>query len=233
MKYIAQESSDGYCNRRKYLRRRMMVHGLQSMPVVDVVELILYYTIPKKDVRSIAEEMVRRFGTIHRMCEASSAERKSVPGIGNSTDEHFAMMGMFIPHLLRNRFGEYPILCDEKTLHEFCASLHIMNEYEVLYLLCLSVNGQLIKPEVKISTGTALYVNAELKHIVDAVANTSTAKVVLCHNHPYGGLLPSPEDVAFTRLTRDYLIHIGITLWDHIITADNSAVSMKEMGYLN
>ncbi len=163
------------------------------------------------------------------MAKASSAERKSIPGLGDATDQHFAMIGMFIPHVLRNRFGDYPVFNNEKKLLEFCTSLHVMNEYEVLYLLCLNSANHLIKKEVKLATGTPLKANIELKHIMDAVANTATAKVVLCHNHPGGSLVPSGADIRFTEIVKNSMERIGIALHDHILVADNSAVSMKAL----
>ncbi len=229
---ITPKKEEKAFDRRSYLRRHMMEYGLQGMPTVDVVELILYYTIPRKDVRFIAQEMVSRFGTINRMVRASSRERKSVPGIGDRTDEHFAMMGMFIPHVLRSRMGDFPVLDTFDKLEDFCTSLHVMEEYETLYVLCLNAKNKLIKKEVKITTGTPRYINVELKHIMDAVANSSTVKVVLCHNHPSGDLKPSVSDIEFTRSVKNSLSHINITLYDHIVVADNSAVSMKQLRLL-
>ncbi len=214
------------------MRQLMMQNGLQGMPTVDVVELILYYTIPKKDVRPIAEELVNKFGTIDRMAKASSAERKSIRGIGDRTDEHFAMMGMFIPHVLRNRHGEFPLFDSMEKLKDFCASLHVMDEYEVLYLLCLDANHRLIKKETKITVGTPESINAELKHILDAVANTKTVNVVLCHNHPSGTLEPSVHDIDSTKVIQVFLDRIKITLHDHMIVADNSVISMRELGFI-
>lgn len=228
MKYTSLNNDETYHDRRRNLRRNMMENGLQNMSTLEVVELILYYTIQRKDVRPIAKALVERFGTIDRMAKASSQERRSIPGIGERTDEHFAMIGMFIPHVLRNRLGDFPVFNHLNKLKQFCASLHVMHEYEVLYVLCLNEGNRLIKKEVKITVGTPKYVNVELKHILDAVANTSTVKLVLCHNHPSGILEASDDDIRFTKSVQKILENINITLLDHIIIADNSALSMRE-----
>ncbi len=216
-------------SRRKYLRNHMMEYDLQGIPLLDVIELMLYYTIPNKDVRPIAQALVNQFGTIDRMVKASSAERLRIPGIGERTNEHFAMLGMLVPYLLRNKMGEYPVFDNKSKLYEFCASLHVMHEYEVMYLLCLNSASRLIKKEVKITVGTPSSANVELKHIMDAVANTATVKVVLCHNHPSGLLKPSTDDIKFTRSVKFALDRININLMDHIIVADNSTISMREL----
>lgn len=219
-------------DRRKYLRQHMMEYGLQAMPIVDVVELILYYTKPRGNVRPVAEALVKRFGSIDRMAKASSAERRSVKGIDELTDEHFAMIGMFIPYVFRSRLGEYPVFDTYEKLEEFCVSLHVMHEYEVLYALCLDARDRLIKKEVKIGVGTPEYINIELKHIMDAVANTATVQLVLCHNHPSGVLEPSTNDIKFTRVVQAALDKINIHLADHLIVADNRSVSMRAWGAL-
>ncbi len=214
------------------MRRRMMEFGLQNMPLVDIVELILYFTIPRGDVKYIAEELINRFGTIDRMAKASSAERLSIPGVSKRTDEHFAMIGMFIPNVLRGRLGEYPVLDSYLKIMEMCKALHVMNEYEVLYVMCLNAGMHLIKKETKLTVGTPGHMNVELKHIMDTVANTSTVNVILCHNHPSGNLVPSTDDLDFTSLVASSLDRIGINLYDHVIVADNSAFSMREEGML-
>ncbi len=219
-------------NRRQVLRQNMMAFGLENMPPVDVIELVLYYTLPIHNAQPIAQELLNRFGTIERIAKASSTERKSIPGIGSRTDEHFAMIAMFIPYVLRNRFGDFPVFCNINALKEFCIALHVMHEYEVLYLLCLNAGNRLIKKEIQIALGMPGYLNVELKHIMDAVANTATVKVVLCHNHPSGVLHPSHQDIQFNKTVQAALSNIQITLFDHIIVADNSAVSMKEMGLI-
>lgn len=227
----SQKDSE-FSNRRKNLRKQMMDFGLKNMTTEEVVELMLYYTIPRRDARPIAKELVKRFGTIDRIAKASSAERLRIPGVDEKTDEHFAMIGMFIPYLLRNRLGEYPVLDSIEKIKDFCASIHIMHEYEVLYVLCLNSSNRLIKKESKITVGTPEYINVELKHILDTVANTSTVKVILCHNHPGGSLKPSKNDIVFTQEIFSYLKRIDITLYDHLIVADNSVVSMRELGLI-
>ncbi len=222
-------SKEEIINRRKYLRQHMMENGLQGMPIVDIVELILYYTIPGKDVRPIAQELVDRFGTIDRMAMASSAERRSIPGIGERTDEHFAMIGMFVPQLMRSRLGRLPVLDTLSKLKEFCVAIQFTHQYEVLYVLCLNAGFRLVKKEVEITRGTPTYVNVELKHIMDALAYTATSKVVLCHNHPSGLLKPSGNDVEFTHMVKSYLDRINVTLHDHIIVADNRAISLRAL----
>ncbi len=232
MDKIITNESDTNESRRKFLRKTMMEQGLKSMSLVEVVELMLYYTIHKGDVRPIAHELVARFGTIDRMSKASSAERMSVPGMDELTDEHFAMIGMFIPYVFRNRMGEYPMLDTWYKLAEFCVSLHIKHEYQVLYILCLNSVDRLIKKECKVSIGTPLSLQYEMKHILDAVANTQTVKVVLCHNHLGYDPDPSKEDVEFTKHVQEYLRLIGISLHDHVIVTDNEAASMRSLGFI-
>ncbi len=233
MNQTYQEIPQQYSERRRFMRQNMMENGLQNMSLVDVVELMLYYTIPpSQDARPIAQELVDRFGTIDRMTKASSAERKQIPGVNELTDGHFAMIGMFIPYLLRNRMGEYPVFNTLKKLKEFCISLHIKHEYEVLYILCLNSTNRLIKKEVKVTVGTPQHINIELKHIIDAVANTSTVRVVLSHNHPGGLLEASSQDIKFTLVVKSVLESINIALYDHIIVADNEALSMKKLGLI-
>ncbi len=219
-------------SRRQELRERMMKYGLKDMNIEEVVELILYFTVRSKDASAIARELVKRFGTIDRMAKATSVERKKIRGIGNSTDQHFAMIGMFIPYVFRNRFPEFPQLDTMEKIKEFCITLQLKHEYEVMYVLCLDSRNSLIKPETRITMGTPKSANVELKHIMDCVANTSTSKVILTHNHPGGKLEPSINDIKFTKIAQSSLKLITIDLYDHIIVADNSALSMRELGLI-
>ncbi len=209
-----------------------MENGLASMPLVDVVELLLGLTLPTEVARNVAEIMISRFGTIERMSKASTEERMSIPGMTERTDQHFTMIGMFSTYMIRQRFGEYPLLDKRDVLNEFCASLVVESDYEMLYVLCLDASMRLIKKEAKISVGVVQRVNVELRHILDVIAYTRTVNVVLCHNHPSGELTPSLEDIQFTRIVKSALEQININLYDHIIIADSRPVSMRKLKLL-
>ena len=192
---------------RARLREQFLRAGLDSMSDVQVLELLLFFAIPRRDTNPIAHRLLERFGSLSAVFEAPVTEISRVEGVGESA----ALLLCLVPqaarrHLIDRAKFEQVLDTTEKCGRYLLPFFHGERD-EVVYLLCLSV-----------------------RKIVEAALTYNATSVVLAHNHVSGIALPSREDEATTRQIRTALDAVGILLADHVVVADDDFVSMADNG---
>ncbi len=217
-----------HAGHRGRLRKHVLENGLSSLRSTEVLELLLYYSIPRGDTRFIASDLINRFGSLYECLNAPSSERLKVDGFGEKSDDFFRIISMFIPKYLASKFEQSPQFTSTSMLIEYCSVIQLHNEYETVYALCLDSENRLVKKETMIAQGVPGYVHIEIKHVLDCVANTRTTQLVLCHNHPSGSIEPSISDIDSTMEVCRALAALRITLKDHIIICGSKSFSFRE-----
>ena len=188
---------------RQRMRRQLKTSGMDSLSDVQVLEVLLYYAIPRADTNPIAHRLLERFGSLSGVLEAAPDDRSGKANILNST----------------SKCGQYlvPFFHGEQE--------------EVVYLLCLDAKCKALCC-VPVHRGSITVASISVRKIVQTALNQNAASVVLAHNHPSGYALPSQEDLDTTRTLQTALQSVGIVLADHIIVADDDYVSLADDGYL-
>ncbi|MBF0184147.1 MAG: DNA repair protein RadC [Magnetococcales bacterium] len=217
---------------RERLRRRFLQEGLEQFEDHQVLELLLFNTLPRQDTNRIAHLLLQRYGCLSAVLDADARDLASVPGIG----EVAAVFLTLIPPLMRrylhdNATREKMPLNDPYRTSRFLLPLMAGRTEEVFYALCLDNRCQLLFPAL-ITHGTVTDALVHPRQVVETVLRHKSVNVILAHNHPSGILQASQSDVNLTLMLQRILLPIGIRLVDHVIVAGEKTLSMASMGFL-
>ncbi len=214
---------------RARLREQFLRAGLDSMSDVQVLELLLFFAIPRRDTNPIAHRLLERFGSLAAVFEAPVTEISRVEGVGESA----ALLLSLVPqsarrHLIDRAKFEQVLDTTEKCGRYLLPFFHGERD-EVVYLLCLDAKCKVLDCRLLFRGGVNT-AGVSVRKIVEAALTYNATSVVLAHNHVSGIALPSREDEATTRQIRTALDAVGILLADHIVVADDDFVSMADNG---
>ena len=216
---------------REKMRRRFLDTGLTGFADHEVLELLLYYAIPRRDTNPIAHALMERYGSLSAVLTAPAEDLQKVEGIGKSA----AVLLQLAPLLVRRaRLAELEqerVVASPEQAGQYLLERFRGEQREVVYQLCLDRKGRLLVCK-QLGVGHIAATDMDVRAMVENALMTHASAVILSHNHPSGMALPSDEDYAATRRAKTALATIDVELVDHIIVADNDFVSMAQSGYL-
>ena len=214
---------------RQRLRERFLNEGLESFQEHEVLELMLFYCIQRKDTKEIARRLLNRFGSLPRVLEANPEDLRKVEGMGEVSATFLSML------LSVWRYYDVARTKNEKILKSLDACGDYLKERfkgmtkENVYLLCMDAKCKVLGC-VWIGEGNVNSASIPVRRIVEIALSMNTSVAVLAHNHPSGVAIPSHEDVATTKRLAVALDSVDIVLADHIVVADNDFISMALSG---
>lgn len=215
---------------RQRLIQRFLEEDLDNFEPHNVLELLLFYAIPRKDTNELAHVLMDTFGSLKGVFDAPYEELIKVAGIGPNT----AALLKLVPSLTRTYYSSDArsvILDTSEKSGEYFLPYYIGQTEEVVRLACLDAGGKVISNQI-LHRGSANAAEVNLRKIVNIALRNNAMGVILAHNHPGGLPLPSEEDVATTKSIREALMPMGILLMDHIIVAGQDYVSMARSGII-
>ena len=219
---------DGHRDRK---RDQFLRSGAESFAEHELLELLLFSAIPRKDTNPIAHALIDRFGSLQGVLSASYEELVKMPDIGKSA----AVLIMLIAPLYRQSLifaADHEVVLDTRErIGNFFRDLFIAHPEETMYQLCLDAKGRKLDLS-KVGEGDVGSVGLNVRRIMENVLRSKAVMVALAHNHPSGIALPSDEDRVATEMVREALDTMGVRLVDHIIVADNDYISMAESGLM-
>lgn len=216
---------------REKKRQQFLRHGLDSFADHEVLELLLFYAIPRKDTNPIAHALMDRFGSLDAVLSAPVEELCRVKGVGESAA---ALLKLTPQVYRRSRIAAAErerVLNSSQRAGDYLLELFTGETAEVLYELCLDRKGKLLACR-RVGEGGVSSINVDLRKIVENALLTGASGVILSHNHPSGIALPSADDCAATVRVKEALKTVGLVLVDHIVVADGDYVSMADSGQL-
>lgn len=217
---------------REKMRQRFMTGGLDAFADHEILELLLYYAIPRRDTNPIAHALMERYGSLPAVLAAPMEDLKRTEGIGESA----AVLLHLVPQVCRRarlaQGGEDQVLNSSERAGAYLLECFDGESREVIYQLCLDRKGKLLACK-RLGEGSVASADLDVRRLVENAILTGASAVILAHNHPSGVALPSDGDYTATMRVRAALNAIGIELADHIIVADGDFVSMADSGYLS
>ena len=215
---------------RQRLIQRFLEEDLDNFEPHNVLELLLFYAIPRKDTNELAHVLMDTFGSLKGVFDAPYEELIKVTGIGPNTEAVLKL----VPSLTRTYYSSDArsvILDTSEKSGEYFLPYYIGQTEEVVRLACLDAGGKVISNQI-LHRGSANAAEVNIRKIVNIALRNNAMGVILAHNHPGGLPLPSEEDVATTKSIREALMPMGILLMDHIIVAGQDYVSMARSGII-
>ena len=215
---------------RQRLKERFLQGGLDNFTDVQVLELVLFYCIPRKDTNPIAHALLDHFGSLSQVLEASVEELQKVPGIGENTAIYLTMLTQVGRYYLVDRSQREVILPTIDKCGAYLVPYFFGRSTETVFLLCLDAKCKVLCCR-EIGQGSVNSAGISVRKIVEVALGANATTVVLAHNHPSGLALPSAEDIQTTRRVAAALHAVEVHLADHIVVADGDYVSMVQSGY--
>ena len=216
-------------------RRRMLEEfrrgGLEVFTDVEVLEFLLSYAIPRRDVNPLARILLREFGDLHQVFNASQEALMKVPGIGLRTAALLRCCGDLWSRCERSRLSSTVYLRTMADAGRYLISVADGLREERAWLLNLDAKRKLIARR-ELGAGSVTSVNLPCRRVVEAALMNNASSVILGHNHVSGALIPSLEDLEYTRSLARTLNAVDVVLADHIIVGQHNYFSMKSGGML-
>lgn len=227
---LTEKADHLHAGHRMRLRKRFQDEGgFDSFKDHEILELLLMYGAPRKDVNGIAHALLEQFGSLKGVLEARPEMLQTVKGVGES---QATILSMAVPlaKVWERCCMENPQKITNRTeLEAYCKSRLLGQRTEKFIVICVDAKCKLLGQRV-ISEGSLSEVSAYPRSVVETALNYNAYSVFFCHNHPGGTCAPSAEDVTSTVQLQRLLNGIGILVLDHIIVAGNQTYSMAQHG---
>ena len=215
---------------RKRMKQKFIENDMDSFADHEVLELLLYYAISRRDVNPIAHELLKRFGSLSAVFDAPIEELTKVDGVGEHTAALIKMLPQFSRRYLISRTSSENILDSSKKAGQYVQSFFYSMRKECVYIICLDAKNKVITTKC-ITKGDVSSVPLSPRQVVEFALSNQATSIILAHNHPNGFALPSSDDYSSTRRIEEALRAVDVTLLDHIIVADDDFVSMSDNGF--
>ncbi len=216
---------------RKRLINRFLSEGLDSFSDHVVLELLLFFSIPRQDTNEIAHKLLDRFGSLPGVLDAPHAELVKVEGIGANS----ATLLNLIPQLSRvyntKRLEDVCIDSTEKA-GRFLLPRFIGRNEETVFMVCIDSKCRVLGTTL-LHEGSVNSADINIRKLIETALRFNAVGVILAHNHPGGVALPSPEDLNTTYRIKNAIEPVGIKFIDHIIVADGDFVSLADSGNMS
>ena len=212
---------------RQRMRERFRSSGLDGMQDHEVLEMLLFYCISRKNTNEIAHKLLKEFKSITGVLNATPTELMQVEGVGENVATYLSFIRQMERYYISDKINSDEILWNMDKCYQYMKSRFVSKRNETAMLLCLDAKCKLLGCHV-VGEGGLNSTNVSIRKIIEIAMNTNASSVMLAHNHPGGLAVPSAEDVAVTKEVAKALKMIDVVLTDHIIIADNEYISLRE-----
>lgn len=215
---------------RQRLKQRFLEEGLESFTDIQVLELLLFFSVPRQDTNPIAHALLDHFGSLYQVLEAPVEELRKVKGVGEQSALLLSLMNDVARYYQVDRTMREKILPTVQACGEYLVPFFFGRNVETVFLLCLDAKCKVLCCK-EVGQGSVNSAGISVRKIVETALAANATTVVLAHNHPSGIAVPSSEDVQTTCRVAMALNAVEIQLADHIVVADGDYVSMVQAGY--
>jgi DNA repair protein RadC len=220
-----------HAGHRDRLRERFLKSGAGSLQDYELLELILFSAIPRKDVKPLAKDLLSAFGGLSGVMNADIAELQKVKGMSENAAVLFKAVQALTQKMLISEVKSQPILSSWQKLLDYCHAAMAHEKREQFRVLFLNRKNQLIADEVQ-QVGTVDHTPVYPREIVKRALDLGATALILVHNHPSGDPTPSDSDIAMTEEIIRAAAALDILVHDHLIVSRNGHVSFKSLGIL-
>ena len=223
---------------RERVRKKFLENGFNGLEDYEVLELLLFYVIPRKDTKAIAKELIKRFKTLANVLKADTLELKTVNGLGDVAITFLKMMGALPEKIYEDKLKNQKLIKDDKNkitdkevLLSFLRNKIGYEDVEKFYVIYLSSSNEVIAFEES-SSGTLDRSSIYPREIYKRVIMENAKSIIIAHNHPSGNTCPSKCDIDITNEIAKGLKNFGALLIEHIIITRDSYFSFLEEGLI-
>lgn len=224
----ATHGADGHRTR---MRSRLLTAGPDALADHEMLEMVLFLALPRRDTKPVARVLLDRFGSFAAVVSAAPAALLSVEGVGEAGAAALKLVQGASLRLLRNAVRDKPVLKDWNRTIEYLTAVLAHEPVEQARILFLDTRNRLIADEIQ-GRGTVNATMVYPREIVRRALELNATGVLLVHNHPSGDPAASREDMAMTQAVQRATSALGIELHDHVIIAGTRWISFRREGWL-
>lgn len=221
-----------HAGHRDRLRSRFIKTGAESLQDYELLELLLFYAIPRRDVKVIAKEMLRSLGSVQRVLAADISDLTKFKGITENSAVLLKNVYALSELMLKEEVKGKPIISSWDKLLDYCHVAMAYEKKEQFRILYLNKKNELIADEVQ-QVGTVDHTPVYPREIVKGALDKGATAVILVHNHPSGDSMPSNSDIEMTKDIVKAASSMGIVVHDHLIISKEGTTSFKSLGLLS
>lgn len=216
---------------RARVRQRYIEDGLDGFKEHEVLEMLLFYCLARKDTNELAHRLLEEFGTLQAVMSATPAQLAKVPGVGSAAGTFLAFINDFNRYMqVRKIEQQSSALLTIEACGEYLYPKFLGRRNEVVYMICLDSKCKILGCRL-LGEGSVNSAAVPIRRIVELALNLNASTVVLAHNHPSGVALPSTDDVQTTRVLANALQAVDVLLADHMVFSDDEYISMRQSNY--
>lgn len=219
--------SPHYIHHRKRLRERFQRTGAEGMHDYELLELLLTFSIPRRDVKPVAKKLINTFGSLPGVLDADQAELEKLSGVGSMSASLIRLVKELYTTYLSERMKEADILSSPDAVINFSRVKLAGLPNEAFMVIYINVKNEVIDYAL-LQEGTLDNVAVYPRRIVETALSNHASGVILVHNHPSGNPLPSKEDKILTREIADAAYALDIRVLDHLIVGKEGYFSFME-----
>jgi DNA repair protein RadC len=220
-----------YLGHRERLRKRFREAGADALPDYELIELVLFRAVPRRDTKPLAKAILARFGTFAEAMNAPDELLKEVPGLGEAAITEIKLVRAAALRLVRGEVLERPVLASWSQVLDYCRASMGFEPREQFRILFLDKRNQIIADEVQ-QEGTVDHTPVYVREVVKRALELSATAIVLVHNHPSGDPTPSRADIEMTKQIVQSAKNLGIVVHDPIIVGKQGHASFRGLGLI-
>jgi DNA repair protein RadC len=213
------------------LRARFLEGGAGAMPDYELMELVLFAAIPRRDVKPLAKALIAKFGTFAEAIAAPMERLMEIDGVKEAVATQLKIVHAAALRLSKTQLMGKPALSSWQALLDYCAAAMARSGREEFRVLFLDRKNVLIADEVQ-GQGTVDHTPVYPREIVKRALELGSSAVILVHNHPSGDPTPSRADIEMTREIADAARALRIAVHDHLVVGRGGTASFKALGLL-
>jgi DNA repair protein RadC len=223
--------TDPNAGHRRRLKERFLGSGPESLPDYELLELLLFSSIPRRDTKPVAKRLLERFGAFAEVINAPPELLKEVQGVGDAAVLQLKLIRAGALRLIHGGIMQRPVLASWDAVLDYCRAAMGFEAREQFRILFLDKKNLLIADEIQ-QQGTVDHTPVYVREVVKRALELSASAIILVHNHPSGDPHPSRADIDMTRQIVTAAKPLGIEIHDHIIVGRQGHVSFKGMRLL-
>jgi DNA repair protein RadC len=217
-----------HAGHRQRLRQRFRKGGADAMPDYELLELVLFRALPRRDTKALAKRLIAHFGSFAEVVHASETRLKEVKDVGDAVITELKLIRAAALRLMRSQVVERSALSSWQQVLDYLRAAQGYEDREQFRVLFLDKRNRLIADEVQ-QQGTVDHTPVYVREVVKRALELSATAIVLVHNHPSGDPTPSRVDIDMTKQIAAAAQSLGITVHDHVIVGREGHASLKAL----
>lgn len=216
---------------RARLRERFLLGGADALPDYELLELVLFRAIPRRDVKPLARKLLETFGDFNATLSAPRQRLLDIDGVGEAVLTELKIVKAAAHRLARSRVLNRQVVSSWDALIAYCQTAMAHQDIEQFRILFLDRKNVLIADEPQ-ARGTVDHVPVYPREVVKRALELNASALILVHNHPSGDPVPSQADIDMTAQIAQAAEVMGITLHDNLVIGRNGELSFRSEGLL-